>query len=46
LPPAARGRWALAPGRHTIALAAAGTGETLDRVEIVVRGASPARPST
>jgi penicillin-binding protein 1C len=36
----AGGRWALTPGRHTIVLAAAGSVEVLDRVEIVVRGAA------
>ncbi|MFO1400573.1 MAG: penicillin-binding protein 1C [Steroidobacteraceae bacterium] len=46
LPAGARGRWALVPGRHTIVLAAADAGEALDRVEIVVRGAAAAHPSS
>ena len=38
LPAAARGRWKLAPGRHTIVLAAAETGEVLDHATVLVRG--------
>jgi penicillin-binding protein 1C len=38
LTPAEGSRWALEPGRHTIVLASAGSAETLDSVEIVVRG--------
>ncbi|MCC7461840.1 MAG: penicillin-binding protein 1C [Gammaproteobacteria bacterium] len=38
LPARAPARWPLAPGRHTIELTAADSGEALDRVEILVRG--------
>ncbi len=46
LPAGARGRWPLTPGRHSIVLAAALTGEALDRVEIDVRGATRAAAGT
>jgi penicillin-binding protein 1C len=38
----AAGRWALTPGRHTIVLAAAGSAEVVDSVEILVRGVAGA----
>ncbi len=39
----AAGRWASTPGRHTIVLAAAGSAEAVDSVEILVRGVADAR---